>query len=76
MTASNETWSASRTRWSSVGRVDRAVSAFRRWVEDLLPWYDRQEQHERIERTERIRRKSIQARIRNEAILAQRRIGR
>lgn len=56
--------------------LDRAVSVIRRWFEDRLPWYDRGEELEKIERTEQIRRRSINTRLRHEAILAQHRIER
>ena len=52
-------------------RLDRAVSAFRRWVEDRLPWYDREAEQEAMRRTEAIRRRSIEERVRAEALLAQ-----
>ncbi len=54
-------------------RLDRAVTAFRRWVEDQLPWYDRAQEERDIRRTEAIRQRSIKARIRAEAALADRR---
>lgn len=53
--------------------VDSLISAVRRWLEDRLPWYDRREEEQRIERTEDIRQRSIQARIRAEALQAERR---
>ena len=60
---------------SIVNSLDRLVSQFRRWAEDRLPWYDREEEERRIARTESIRRRSVNERIRAEAILAQSRFG-
>jgi hypothetical protein len=46
-----------------VTRLDRLVTAFRRWVEDRLPWYDRDAEQGKDRRTEAIRQRSIRARI-------------
>lgn len=56
--------------------LDRAVSTFRRWLEDRLPWYDRESERQAVERTEALRQRSIEARIRAEAVRAQHRIER
>lgn len=76
MTGWNATSTASRPVGSIVSRLDPLVSAIRRWMEDRVPWYDRAQELQKIERTEAIRRRSIDARIRNEAIRAQHRFGR
>lgn len=76
MTSSNSASIGWRPAGSRMTNLDRLVSGFRRWVEDRLPWYDREEEQDRIRRTERIRRRSIEERIRAEAILAQHRFGR
>ena len=52
-------------------RLDRAVSTIRRWVEDRLPWYDREAEQQAMRRTQAIRKRSIDERVRAEAILAQ-----
>lgn len=59
-----------------MSRLDRLVTTFRRWVENTLPWYDREAERRAHARTERIRQKSIQRRIRAEAVRAQQRIAR
>lgn len=50
--------------------LDRVVTRFRLWVEDHLPWYDREQEQQAAARTEAIRRRSQNARIRAEAIQA------
>ena len=72
MTAS--TTPTARPAESIVTRLDRTVTAFRRFLEDRLPWYDRGEEEARMRRTQAIRRRSIEARIRAEAVLAEQRI--
>ncbi len=52
--------------------LDRVVTAFREWVEDRLPWYDREAERAAHERTEAIRRRST--RLRAEAALAEQRL--
>ena len=52
-------------------RLDRAVSVIRRWIEDRLPWYDREAEEQAMRRTQAIRRRSIEERVRAEAIVAQ-----
>lgn len=54
--------------------LDRLVSAFRQWVENRLPWYDRDVEQAKERRSEAIRKRSIEARIRSEAVMAQARI--
>ena len=56
--------------------LDRIVTAFRRWVEDRLPWYDRAAEQAKERQVEAIRQRSIRARVRSEAVLAQHRLGR
>lgn len=51
--------------------LDALVTAFRRWVEDRLPWYDREAERQASRRTEEIRQRSIETRIRTEATIAQ-----
>ena len=46
-----------------VSLVDRAVNAARRLIEATLPWYDRAESNRRRVETQRVRRRSIAARI-------------
>lgn len=55
--------------------LDWLVTAFRTWVEDRLPWYDRDAEQSKERRTESIRRYSIEQRIRAEAVMAQNRLG-
>lgn len=56
--------------------LDRIVSRARRALEDLLPWYDREAERRAELHTEAVRQRSIKARIRAEAIIAQHRIER
>ena len=58
---------------SIVTNLDRLVSRFRRWLEDRLPWYDRDREQAGIAKTERIRQRSIRARIEAERIDSYRR---
>jgi hypothetical protein len=51
-------------------RLDRLVNAIRGVVERALPWYDPAEAIARHRETERIRRRSIAARIRAEQVAA------
>lgn len=75
------------TEWSAITReatlaptgqvvIDRLVSRFRVWVEDRLPWYNRAEEREKHERTQEVRKRSIEARIRAESILSAERMRR
>lgn len=54
--------------------LDRLVTAFRTWIEDRLPWYDRDAERQGIEHSEAIRRRSIDLRIRAEALIAEQRL--
>ena len=54
--------------------LDAIVTRAREWLEDRLPWYDREAEQKADERTEAIRRKSIQARIHSEAVQAEQRL--
>lgn len=76
MTGWSATSTASRPVESTVSSLDRAVSTMRRWLEDRLPWYDRDEEERKLTHNERIRQRSIRARVRAEAIQAQYRIDR
>jgi len=75
MTGSSVTLTASPPAGSIVSSLDRLVGAMRRWIEDRLPWYDRGEEERKLRRSERIHERSINARIRAEAVQAQYRIG-
>lgn len=57
-------------------RLDDFVTRFRRFVEDRLPWYDRDDERRKIAQTEAVRQRSIRTRIRAEAILADDRLRR
>lgn len=48
--------------------IDRLVNAFRRGIERVLPWYDERERDTRRAETERVRRRSIAARLRVEEV--------
>ena len=74
MTAWNGTSTASRPAGPIVSSLDRAVTRIRTWLEDRLPWYDRVAEQQADARTEAIRQKSIQARIHNEAVIAEQRL--
>jgi hypothetical protein len=52
--------------------VDRLVNAIRAALERIAPWYDPAEAHFRRAETERVRRRSIAARIRAEKDIAAR----
>ena len=54
--------------------LDRLVTKARLWLEDRMPWYDRAAEQRADDRTEAIRRKSIQARIHHEASIAEQRL--
>jgi hypothetical protein len=43
----------------------------RRFIEDHLPWFDAQAERQRDRRTERIRLRSIAARVRSEKVIAE-----
>ena len=47
------------------------VAVIRRRVEDILPWFDRADHDRRAARTERIRLRSIGARIRVERMIGE-----
>lgn len=51
--------------------TNQLVEAIRRAVERTLPWFDRADQDARAAKTERIRQRSIAARIRVEAVIAE-----
>ena len=55
-----------------VRALDRLVNAMRRVIEDGLPWYDRGRARERTIETERVRKRSIAARIRVEETIGSR----
>lgn len=55
---------------SDVAPVDRLTNAIRRLLEAALPWYDPDEAQERRRETERVRMRSIAARIHVEQIVA------
>jgi hypothetical protein len=74
MTGSSATSTASPLDGSIVTSLDRLVTAFRLWIEDRLPWYDRQAEQQASARTEDIRRRSIGLRIRAEALIAEQRL--
>jgi hypothetical protein len=60
---------------TDVRAVDRLVNAVRGAVEAVLPWYDPAEAHHRARETERVRQRSIAARIRVEDVVEQYRRG-
>ena len=55
---------------STVTNLDRLVSRIRLWLEDRLPWYDREAEEQAEAHTEAIRQRSIRVRKDNEAIVA------
>lgn len=56
-------------RWSIV--TNQIVEAIRRRVEGWLPWFDRADEDRRAARTDLIRQRSIAARVRVEAVIAE-----
>ena len=72
MTALNVTSSGLQPPRSIVSNLDRLVSHVREWLEDRLPWYDREAEQAQEARTEAIRRRST--RLRAEAALAEQRL--
>lgn len=56
--------------------LDAFVTRFRRALENVLPWYDREQEERKIERTEYARQRSIKARIRAESQVAEQRLRR
>lgn len=53
-----------------VGPVDNIVNAIRRLLERVAPWFDPAEEAARRRETERVRRRSMAARLRVEDIVA------
>lgn len=43
----------------TVTRLDRLINSAQSWLEDLLPWYDRDVEEAKAARTDEIRRRSI-----------------
>ena len=55
---------------TDVQKVDDAVNRFRALVERALPWLNPEEEAERSAETERVRLRSVRARIRAEDVIA------
>lgn len=48
--------------------VDKTVSRFRRWLEDRLPWYDREAELKAEAKVETHRQEAIKARVEAEVV--------